>query len=217
MGDAKAISIRPLVNDEDSGVFQAAFDVLCDVFVESSAVHVALGVQAGPYRKYFAPHFQSMVAQGLSYVAVDDRTDEVVGVIVGCDFIQDADHSSEPGWITPLYELLDDLSARYHDTLEVGQGEIILVDMAAVIPGYEGRGIYRQLRLQLHERAREVGFTRVVGELSSAATQAVCTREFGHRVVSEIAFADFVYQGTRPFAAITEPPTIQLVEGRLNR
>ena len=39
--------------------------------------------------------------------------------------------------------------------------------------------------------------------------------KMGHRTAAEIAFERFEWNGTRPFASITSPPSIILAEGML--
>lgn|GEM_PF-2360757 len=224
MVDADAISIQPLHSASPPEIFEGAFNVLCDVFVASSAVHVALDTQMDPYRRYYRPYFEAMVAENLSLVALTGKNAndsepaalEVAGVIMGTDFaVPDDAHAEVPPWIAPLYALLDELTDAYREEQAAAPGEIVLVDMAAVPPQFGGRGIYKKLRAAFHDHALAAGYQKVLAELSSAATQKVCVDRFGHTVVNEIAFADFKFNGAAPFLSIKKPSTIQLVEGSL--
>jgi len=87
--------------------------------------------------------------------------------------------------------------------------------MAVVSSSYRHRGVYRRLREVVHCVGHNAGFKRVVGELSSAATQRVCVAEFGHTVCAEIHYDAFEFSGRRPFCLIRDPCSIQLVEGEL--
>ena len=87
--------------------------------------------------------------------------------------------------------------------------------MGAVSSAARGQGIYQRMRATAHEVARDKGYKRVLGELSSAATQHVVLNQLGHRKMVEILFSEFRYSETLPFASIENPPSIILSEGTL--
>jgi len=91
----------------------------------------------------------------------------------------------------------------------------MLVDMAVVSSMARGQGIYRKLRESAHLIGREAGFSRVIGELSSAATQQLCINRLKHKVCAEIVYSTYEYKNQKPFASIKEPKSIVLVEGDL--
>ncbi|MEM7292239.1 MAG: hypothetical protein AAF420_02430 [Pseudomonadota bacterium] len=90
-----------------------------------------------------------------------------------------------------------------------------MVDLAVVAREAGGRGVYKNLRLQAQTLAKIEGFETCVGELSSAATQHVLMNKFGHRVVAEVEFAEFEFDGKKPFASISDPTSIVMAEGLL--
>lgn len=195
---------------------EAAFSLACQVFVDGSVLHQALGIPLDEYRAYFRGPFTTLLAHDLSLVAVDERDGTVLGCLLARDYAEPAPGDAPvPEKLEPLAALLHALEQRYRAIRSIAPGRCMLVDMAIVSPHAAGRGIYRRLRESAHRLGREAGFEQVVGELSSAATQHVCVNGFGHRVRAEIAYASFEHRGRRPFAAIREPVSIQLVEGDL--
>ena len=72
-----------LLTSENSG---HAFELVCEVFVEGSVLHKAVGVSLDEYREYLSGSFQIMLQQGLSLVATDRLNGEVVGCLVACDY-----------------------------------------------------------------------------------------------------------------------------------
>ena len=178
--------------------------------MQGSTLHKALGVDLSTYRKNLRPSFEAMVAQGLSFLAMDG--DRCIGAIIATDLL---DTITETPADTPVAALTQSLTQTYLATRSPARGEALLVDMAAVHPDAQGLGVYPALRAALHDAARQKGWRYVVGELSSPATQAVVLGKMGHTKMAEIAFKDFEWNGTRPFAAITSPPSIILAEGRL--
>lgn len=188
-----------------------AFDLVTEVFVHGSTLHKALSLDLATYRADLRPSYEAMVAQGLSFVALDD-TGRILGAIIATDLL---DTLSDTPAETAVSALTQSLTQAYLSHRPIGAGKALLVDMAAVHPDARGQGVYPALRGALHEAARENGWRYVVGELSSVATQAVVLGKMGHSKIAEIAFSDFEWNGARPFAAITSPPSIILAEGRL--
>ncbi len=195
---------------------EEAFAVTCDVFANSSVLHQAMDVGLAEYRHYLRASFDAIWRQNLSLVAIDRQYDHVVGCVVACDYFAQPDYPCDaPDSLKPIKALLRQLEALAADSRQRDAGHTLLVDMAIVKPEYRGRGIYRTLRERVHESGYNAGFTRVLGELSSTAAQRTCIEHFGHTVVAEIKFAEFEYEGCKPFACITDPPSLVLVEGPL--
>jgi len=189
----------------------AAFDLVVRVFAGQSTLHRALGVEVGAYRRTLRPGFDAMVGEGLSVVAVEGGA--VVGALIACDFHRADAPTPEPR--TPIAALTDALYARYQRHRATEPGQAMLVDMGAVAPGHGGRGLYQRMRDAAEDRGRAAGYRHVIGELSSAATQYVVLHKRGHAAIAEIAFAEFIHGGTRPFATIPAPDRIVLAEGHL--
>jgi len=193
-----------------------AFALTSRVFVDTSVLHKTVGVSIEEYRQYLRGSFDAMQEQQLSLLATDSKTKEIIGCLIACDYASQTQNGSQaPDSLKPINALLRSLDHHYRETRRAVAGQCMLVDMAVVSPDASGRGIYQSLREAAHVVGKNAGFKRVVGELSSAATQHVCVNKLGHRVCAEIEYASFEYAGRRPFAAIQEPRSIQLVEAEL--
>ncbi len=193
-----------------------AFLLACKVFVQSSVLHTAVGADLEEYQHYMRPSYDAMIAGGLSTVAINSQNNSVIACLIACDYnVQSAHPDGMPESAKPINALLNSLDAAYRQCRQIENGQYMLVDMATVHPAAEGRGIYTALRQATHQLGREAGFQRVVGELSSAATQQVCIKHFGHKVRAEIEYDSFRFEGQKPFAMIKQPKSIQLVEGEL--
>ena len=202
-----------LLKAEDA---DAAFDVATQVFVEGSTLHQALGISLDDYRKYLKDPFSSMIAEGLSVVANDSSTGEVLGCMIVTDFRNQFEAgATQNEKFLPLSSLTLDLCQQYFKGHPPSVGDAILVDMGAVSPAARGLGLYKQMRNKVHAHARQLGFKRVVGELSSAATQHHVLHQLHHKPIAEVKFADFEFNGTYPFRSITEPESIVLSLGDL--
>lgn len=209
---------------------EQALQFVCREFVAGSPVHRAVGVAYEEYLGYLRSPFTTMAAEGVSFVAIEEATAEIAGCVLAGDFHPDVSGSNmlptevtsskEPDSTVPesmraIKALLTELERPYQQRLSNKPEETLIVDIAAVNRRTRGQGLYRRLRLAAHEAAKKRGFSRVVGELSSAATQRFCVEQLGHKILNEVAYKTFRFNNTNPFASIEQPPTIQLVEGSL--
>lgn len=194
----------------------AAFTLACEVFVDSSVLHAAVGISNEEYRDYMRLPFKWMWEQGLSLIATDANNKELVGCIISCDYAALPHNSAPlPEKLKPVNALLHELDELYREKHKILPGNCLLVDMAVVKPTSRGQGIYSLLRQQTHNIGRELGFEKVIGELSSAATQRLCVDRLGHTVCAEIEYASFSYENEKPFSSIKDPTSIKLVESSL--
>ncbi len=195
--------------------------LVCTEFLAGSVLHRALTVSESEYASYMADPIRSLVAQECSFVAFDKSTRVMVACILAGDFQPPAPQLqlpsvALPAFAEPINALLSSLEQQYVRcrTSESLQSTL-LVDIAVVAPLWRGQGLYAQLRDAVHQCAHKRGYSRVVGELSSAATQHLCIEKLGHKVICEIAYKSFQFGGSYPFASIDNPSSIQLVEGLL--
>ena len=208
-----ALNIVPIENS-----FSAqALTLVADQFCANSTLHQAMKISPSEFYNHLHPLWQEYAFEGPvdTLVAVSHEHTEVVGCIIACPFpMQLESLKTLPEKQRPITALLQALEASYlKNNPMIDQS--LLVDIAVVDKGVANRGIYQKLRAELHLRAKEAGYKKIYGELSSSATQHVCVDNLRHKVVSEIAFKNFIYNGKRPFASIDSPASIQLVEGTL--
>lgn len=200
----------------DHALLEPVFDLATRVFIEGSTLHRALGIGVDEYRNYLRSEFESMVNEGYSVVALNDETGELSGCLIVTDFYhQTLEHTTHCSVFPPLRALTSELCQQYSQKTHVRQNEAILVDMAAVAEHARGNGAYQQMRLRAHQIAREKGFKRVVGELTSVTTQNFVLEKLGHKKMAEVMFGDFQFEGKHPFASINVPKSIILTVGEL--
>ena len=206
------IQFHPLTSTHE----QAAFDLVTEVFVNASTLHKALNISLEEYRPYLKASYEEMASSGLSVVAIDTKTQEVIGCLIGCDFY-DHVHAKNiaPEKFAPLSALSKTLCHSFIKQRAPKAGDIAFLDMAAIAPDYLGQGIYQAMRGFAHSNAKKLGYQSVIGELSSAATQHFVLNKLGHIKRAEISFEHFEDNGTKPFQSIQEPKSIILAEGKL--
>lgn len=207
------VEILPLTQERSVDAFALA----CEVFVAGSVLHRATQVSLKEYQAYMAVPFEAMREQGFSLVAQDMSNRQIIGCLLAADYLRPKQNVTRvPASLEPIAALLQQLEGSYRNIRSPKPGDCMLVDMVVVSPLVQGLGIYRRLREAVQPLACAAGFKWIVGELSAAATQHVCVGRLGHRVCTEIDYDSFVYQGRKPFAVISEPRSIQLVEAELS-
>jgi len=214
--EAVQILTEPKIECLTSESSAEAFSLVCKVFVEASVLHTAMNISIEEYREYMASSFEVMRNQNISLIAKDTRSDKLVGCLIACDYMtQTPVLTSIPDKLKPVNAILKSLDDIYRKNRQLEEGQCLLVDMAVVTPAARGQGIYRMLREAIHQLGREAGFSHVVGELSSAATQHLCVNRFKHKIRAEIEYSSFKYRNQNPFLSIKNPSSIVLADGDL--
>jgi hypothetical protein len=207
-----AFEIRPLT----AAYADRAFDLATQTFVNGSSLHKARGILLTEYRDHLGKSFGSMIDEGLSVMAVDPQTDMLGGCMIVTDYHNRLDKT---GPTHPRFAahgaMTTELIRQYAAHQPIEPGLIILVDMAAVPPSNAGAGLYQSMRAAVHDIAKQNGFRRVVGELSSTTTQHVVLTRLGHKKRAEVTFAAFEFDGEYPYQSIQNPPSYILAEGEL--
>lgn len=182
-------------------------------FPSSSVLHRALNIEAAQWQGGDTNTLLAAAASGCSVVATHPDNTTLLGCVVAWALDNGHDKPSPHTDATdPISALLQALRQAAPAPLP---GKTVHIDMAVVTPSARGRGLYRRMRETVHAQSRALGYTRLRGELSSAATQHVCLNHFGHRMLSEVHYASFECRNARPFATVHTPPSIQLVEGHV--
>lgn len=149
----------------------------------------------------------------MSVAAGEDQSfvveEKVSGRLAACLLADDITAScttppEPPAQLLPVQALLAQLESMYSALRLPLPGRTLLVDIAVVGPADRGCGLYSSLRRAAHEIGAARGLRYVAGELTATATQKFSIDKLGHRVIGEICFADFQYNGERPFATIVE-------------
>lgn len=197
--------------------YDEALLFVCREFVVESVLHRQTGVLLHDYLDYMRSPFAALVEEGLSFVATDVATGQIKGCLLAGDFLRfTSPNEVYADEIKPITALIAKLEDCYRAKRQIAPGTVLLVDIAVVAMSARRHGVYTRLREAVHAAGAAKGFEQVVGELTSTPTQNMCVNKLGHRVICEIAYGSFQYEGRYPFESITEPGSIQLVEGSLS-
>ncbi|MDJ0842560.1 MAG: hypothetical protein QNK37_39035 [Acidobacteriota bacterium] len=199
---------------------QGAITCVSHSFIQNEPMAAHLGITIDEFLHFAGAFYPTLIEPGLSFVAVDEEIDQVVGVRISEDFYDELEESPEiPGLspkFFPLFTLLEELGAEYKKTHNWQHGKYIHMFMIAVEDGYQGRGIAPNMNKMFFRHVKGLGFTHAITEPTGLISQHILKNKFGFKVLHEIKYADFVFDGEKPFADLLEHPSAMLMEKDLS-
>jgi hypothetical protein len=193
----------------------AASELLAWSFCEREVLTPALGIGIDEMRRFAQVCCTRAAAEGLSIVGEDAN-----GRIICCIIMSDLALESPPGSdaytdrFAPILMLLDELVAWYLQGRSLERGDVLHLFMAAIDASYSGNRFGTRLFPLVFETGRRLGFKRLICEATGLASQTAC-RYGGMQALREANYADFEYEGQRPFASIRQPQGCVLFEKSL--
>ena len=168
---------------------------------------------------YFARHcYPVLIEQELSLVAVDTTRNEVIGARISEDFYL-AGGGDIPGLsnkFLPLFAMLEKLSNYYGNHRGIVKGRYVHMFMVAVDEAYTKQGIAPTMYRIFIRHALERGFTHAVTEPTGLISQHILRNKFGFRVVHEIPYQEFEYEGRLVFQNLKGHKSAMLMEKALH-
>ena len=181
--------------------------------------------------KYFPEHdihaemyFNEMADQGLSFVAVDRETNQVVGVLFNTEYYPDRTN--------PLSEVLEKETDECKGSCEFKrflsvyeQNRSVVPDIfrhygvdrcfyfgfLCVNPEYSNMGIATTLVKLSEEHAKSLGHRLCIVDATAGQTKHICVNKLGFNVLGEMKYKDFEFYGDKPLTHVNENETMQYV------
>ena len=156
----------------------------------------------------FLPHarfyVRSLVGKGLSFVARDERTNEIAGFIFCFDMTFDPKEEGEEmvAYLANFREpvaMIDELEARCLTRAAVPFGSVVHAFQGGVSRKYRLSRVMKALVLRLIAHARERGYRKIVADCTSPASHRVLA-QCGFTQVGFLSYDAFVIDGVRFFA-----------------
>ncbi|XP_006812768.1 uncharacterized protein LOC102804993 [Saccoglossus kowalevskii] len=162
------------------------------------------------------------VKEGVSMVAIDNATGEVVGAATGIlchgNKIEDG-HTDHPmvtpestsflSIIIPFLEELEKVFYKYPDFTNNRDCMVLSSSKIGVHKDYGGMGIGTKLARMRGELGRGKGVKFIVVACTGPLSQKLYSR-LGYECIGEIVYKDYTTKGERPFAKITVCPAAKL-------
>ena len=190
-----------------SNYLQAALCV-SEVFSTNEPLAKFLGVSNEEMYNFTSRYYPLIHRDGLSVVAFDDETGEVVGARVSEDYVQPDpppdlfDRISQR--LVPIFAFLEILGEKFKDSHEPERGQYVHMFMVAVREKFTCRGIAPTMNRIALKRAIEKGYTHAVTEPTGCISQHVLRDKFGFEVLHQIPYDTFELSGVRVFEGLQE-------------
>ncbi len=194
---------------------EGAVRCVSSVFTAEEPMSRHLGITAKDFSVFAQTYYRYLIPQQLSLVAVDEMSNQVIGVRISEDYakpeeeVEIADLSPK---FNPLFALLDELGAYFRERREVVPGRYAHMFMVAVAEGYTRRGIAPTMYRYFLEIVHSRGYSYAVTEPTGAISQHILLDKFGFHELHRIDYRDFVHEGVYPFAGLRGHTCAMLLE-----
>jgi len=133
----------------------------------------------------------------------------LVGVMFGLDLYDYQKMQFQiPTVYKPIVSILSSLDKAIHDNFpNINKGELLHASALAV--DTPGKGIGKALRYKFLDTAKELGYKYVISEATNVVTQNL-QKKMGAKVLKEIKYSDFLYEGSKVFEGIKDTEGVQL-------
>ncbi len=194
----------------------AVAKLLSEVFNRSEPLALAAGQSLRDTHRLASVFGAKGARERLAVAAFDADDDSLVGAAIAHDFgtpvpapLDDLGAES-----LPIIALIDTLEASYRRTRAIEHGAYAHVFMIGVAAQMSGRGVAGQLVESVLANARKRGYRFALTEATSVGSQRVFRRA-GFRELDAASYAEFEFNGDRPFAGIEAPRGALLMEREL--
>jgi len=203
------------MDPDDVEEVHAAGAFLAEVFIEREPLsHALVGNNkkvADIFRRFCQVLSAEGAAAGISPIA-KTADGSIVGVLMVTPWKWNAPPKTAPPELEPMWDLLGRLDVAFENypraSSNAKAAKIIELGYGAVDSKFESHGILTSAVYLAILKAHQKGFDEAIVKATSKS-QAIIQR-IGFTVLAEVPYKDFEYCGTRPFASIKNPFTIQL-------
>jgi len=220
------IEVRKLTHEYKEGVT----DLLAYMWPSHNMLTMAIGVTRDEYYPLAAKRVKKAIKQENSYVCLDTESDgKVIAFLICIDYVD----KDEDKWLDsertkrtispkffPHFEFSKTVYSPYANFHKETfghyprRGDTIILDLGGVHPSYMGTGISYCVLFESMRWALLSNYETCLCNCTTFPSQ-VLMKKYGFLCVHEEVFADFMFQGAKPFKKIKRPPTAQLYQYNL--
>lgn len=179
--------------------------LIAATFSRAEPMAAALGLPPEVVREVVSVFAGRAVEDGLTFVARDCATGEMVGALLAGDFAAPPPEGMEAvdERFHPIAALLEELDARYREGRSMRPGEYLHLAMLGVSPAAAGRKVGQELMELCLENGARRGFRTAVTEATGTVSQHVCRK---HGFVERLTcrYRSFRFEGRPVFASIRD-------------
>jgi hypothetical protein len=134
----------------------------------------------------------------------------IIGAVFGMDLV---DYSNMKFQLPEIFDPIGSIISQLDNKLPyntTSKGNILHASALATHPSYYGKNVGKNLYYSFLNKAKYLGYKYVVNEATSHITQKM-QHKIGAKVIAEVQYNDFLYNGKYVFKDITDTKGIQLI------
>ncbi|MDJ1479021.1 hypothetical protein QNI16_00920 [Cytophagaceae bacterium YF14B1] len=205
----ETITYSVLTKDDVEG----AVDCISSTFTYGEPMTKLLGISKKEFDHFAKLFVNKAVTDGLSIVAKDSISGEVIGCLVCEDFITELPEGIETisEKFFPIFGLLEELTNKFKSQNVVAQGELYHLFMGGVRKEFAGKGVIDELTLEAEKLAQSKNFKGAIGEATGPISQHVYVNRFGYQPLDIVEYKEFLFEDAPVFADIQDCEKCQLI------
>lgn len=187
---------------------------ISEVFPRNEPTTKELGITPFEFYSYAEIYCKKALKEGLSVVAKDKVTGNVIGFCISEDLASEPPEGIEminPKF-HPVMALLNSLDEEYKKSHKVEKGQILHLVMAGVSQHYEGRNVVTTLTAENLKHAKLKNYSGAVAEATGLVSQHIARDKLGFKEMFEIEYKSFIYGEKHIFKNIENSPSCILLE-----
>jgi ribosomal protein S18 acetylase RimI-like enzyme len=179
--------------------------LLAEVFAERDPPAVAVNVTAAEFAEFVRLFAPRAVDRGLTFVARDAATGEMVGALLADDVASELPEGLDrlTPKLEPVFDILGELDEEYRAGRTILPGEAVHVFLLGVGREAAGRGLGQRLVEVCLANALGLGYRMAVTEATNKTSQHIF-RKLGFAERVRRSYADYRAAGRAPFESIGE-------------
>lgn len=185
-------------------------------FSSGETIFQVLGITMDEFLIFSEILCKKAAIDGLSFVAKDQQTDQLVGCFIVEDFITILPESMDrvTSKFEPISTLLGQLDENYKKQHLVQENEILHGFMLGVYKDYTGKGIGRNLTQMVYALGKIKKYKGIIAEAIGPISQKIFYNQ-GYELIDSVKYAEFEFKQKKPFAKMTNGESCQLVYKKL--
>lgn len=195
-----------------------AVHCVSQVFTHSEPMSRHLGITPDEFKIFAQAYYSELIDEELSLVAIDEDSDQVIGVRMSEDYCKQEDEifiENLSSKFYPLFALLESLGQPFHETHDLIPGKYVHLFMVAVDDNYTRRGIAPTMYKTFLRMVLKRGYTEAVTEPTGVISQHILRNKFGFRELNRIDYRSFEYEGGYPFEKLEGHACAMLMQKNL--
>lgn len=188
---------------------------IVDVFPRAEPMTKAMEITSDEFYPFAEIYCKKAVREGLSLVARDKATGNVIGFLISENLASEPPNGIETinEKLLPIIKLLDGLDENYkEEALELNERNILRLFMVGVSKHYEGLNLATTLIEKNLKLAAQKSYSRAIGEATNSVTQHILRDKLGFDEKFSIKYKSYTYNGKQVFKNVRNPSRCVLLE-----